>query len=234
MKKFLVRVIGLTIIFNLYLGYSSLRASEYLMISGGPALRLFEHSKEHSHDKYWGNFIDAAVTRIKQVRPELSSGDKITWLVYRPSYESRGREEKINLIAEVESRAKSLNVPVVWFNTRDELLNYLNKRDRSNLVCGLEYFGHSNKRNWMFDYSNALDGGSVEPAMLHQWNFRSIQRDIFTKNAFTQSWGCHSGEEYSQNWFKRTGVHMKGAIGKTDYSNGGLPFLSSEKGRWSQ
>jgi hypothetical protein len=86
----------------------------------------------------------------------------------------------------------------------------------------------------MFDYSNLLDGASPEFAMFHMWHFKELSHEIFTDNAFCQSWGCHSGEEYSGTWYKHIGIRMKGAIGKTDYSNGGLPFLSSANGRWSQ
>jgi len=209
-------------------------ASEYIVISGGPALRYFEHSKPFPHDMYWGNFIDAAETRIGQVRPKLAPTDVITWMVYRPSYERRGAEQEENLIAEIEDRAHKSGARLVWFFNRDGLIEYLNQPRKDDKICGLEYFGHSNKRTFLFDYSNLLDGASPEPGTLHMDRLKEINRDDFTSNAYCKSWGCHSGEEYSGEWKRAIGMDMWGAVGKTDFSHGGLPFLSSEGGRWTK
>jgi hypothetical protein len=47
-----------------------------------------------------------------------------------------------------------------------------------------------------------------------------------------KSWGCHTGESMSRLWREATGTRMWGAIGKTDYSTGELPALSSVGGKW--
>lgn len=214
-----------------------LQAAEHIILSGGPALRYFERHKKSSHDRYWGNFIDSASTRIGQIKPKLNKGDTITWLIYRPGYETRGKEMGEDLISTVISRARGLGVKLVWFNDRDELLEYLNHggpRSDGVKIARLEYFGHSNKRTLMFDYSNRLDGACAEPSMLHIWNLSRLRRDIFEGGAYCKSWGCHSGEEYSGAFYRRTGRRMIGAIGKTDYSSGGIPRLSSSGGKWSQ
>jgi hypothetical protein len=39
---------------------------------------------------------------------------------------------------------------------------------------------------------------------------------------------------YSQWWKRHFDVAMIGAIGKTDFSRGGLPVLSNADGKWSQ
>ena len=39
-----------------------------------------------------------------------------------------------------------------------------------------------------------------------------------------------SGEEFSQRWRMIVGRPMVGAVGKTDYSEGGIPKLSTGKG----
>ncbi|MFH1067591.1 MAG: hypothetical protein V1746_06785 [bacterium] len=224
----------LIVILALQLGALSAFANEHIVVSGGPALFYFEKHKAKPHDKYWGNFIDAAAAKIRSIKPSVPSGDTITWMVYRTGYEKRGKEQGDDLLATIAERAKILGANLVYFNDRKEFLNYLNDRPDNNLIARLEYFGHSNKRNWMFDYSNRLDGSSIEPAMLHIWNLKNIDSGIFASDAVCQSWGCHSGEEYSAAWFKRTGRRMTGAIGKTDYSQGGLPFLSTEGGKWVQ
>lgn len=217
------------------MAWSGLQAAgEEIILSGGPALRFYERGKQNSHDLYWGNFIDSALARMSQIRPAMEAGDHLTWLIFRPAYERRGREERINLIAAIEEKARAAGASLIWFNDRDELISYLNTRDASLPITRLEYFGHSNRRCWMFDYSNRLDGSCVESLVLHQDNFSMISPAAFSPSAYCRSWGCHSGEEYSAYWQAAMGIPMVGAIGKTDYSRGGLPFLSTPEGRWKE
>jgi hypothetical protein len=212
------------------------RADEQVFISGGPALRYFERGKRNTHDVYWGNFIDAGLARLKVVQPEFGTGDTLTWLVFRPAYASRTGEQKTDLIAEVEKKIAPTGAKIVWFEDRDGLLRYLNEgQPRKQVkVARLEYFGHSNKRCWMFDYSNTLDGGSAETLVLHLNDLSKIDRGIFSTRAYCRSWGCHSGEQYSSAWRTKLGVPLIGAIGKTDYSRGGIPIISTPGGRWAQ
>ncbi len=215
--------------------FLSLEAREWIILSGGPAIRFYEAGKERSHDKHWGNFIDSAVVRIKELRPQLAEGDQITWLVYRPGYQSRGEEINGDLLTNILKRANQEGVALFWFDTQDQLINYLNNgKDRStNKIHHFDYFGHSNKACLLFDYSNVMD--SMSKNYLHTMNFKKIKKDIFTPDAVCQSWGCHSGEYYSGKWKTHFGVPMIGAIGKTDYSRlHSLPFLSSDKGQWAQ
>lgn len=210
-------------------------ASEYILISGGPALSYFEHSKPHPHDTYWGNFVDAVVTRIPEVRPQLAPTDVVTWMVFRPSYEKRSVEQNEDLIVEIQEKARKSEARLVWFFNRDGLIDYLNQpRKDGEKICGLEYFGHSNKRTFMFDYSNTLDGSSTEPGTFHLSKLKQINSSNFTSEAYCKSWGCHSGEEYSGAWKQAIGISMIGAVGKTDFSHGGLPFLSTDGGRWTK
>jgi hypothetical protein len=214
----------------------SLQAGEQVFISGGPALRYFERHKAKDHDKYWGNFIDAVLARHKQVVSSYSPEDTTTWLIFRPGYIARGKEEKIDLLPLIEKKAADIKARVVWFDTKAELITYLNKgQDRGEIkIKRLEYFGHSNKRCFMFDYSNQLDGAVPDYSALHLDDLSQIQAGAFTPDAYCQSWGCHSGEEYSKVWKKYVRVPLVGAIGKTDYSKGGLPILSTANGIWFQ
>ena len=82
----------------------------------------------------------------------------------------------------------------------------------------------------MFDYSNNID--SASKAWLHQDDFAQIHRGIFSNDAFVKSWSCHTGESMSKLWREATDTRMWGAIGKTDYSTGELPALSSVGGKW--
>ncbi|MFQ3669914.1 MAG: hypothetical protein SNJ84_00490 [Verrucomicrobiia bacterium] len=217
-----------------FVGVGPVVAMEHMIVSGGPALNYFERNKEERHDRYWGNFIDSASARIRQIQAELAPGEVITWHVFRPAYETRGREERMNYIFLVEERARELGVRMFWFTTRHDLFFYMNRgKDRSkHKISRWEYFGHSNKRTLMFDYSNLLDGAALEPMIVHVSHLAELDPAVFHPGAICQSWGCHSGEEFSDAWFARFGVPMIGAIGKTDYSRGGIPFISTPGGRW--
>ncbi len=209
-------------------------AVEHVVVSGGPALRKFEKFKVRTHDVYWGNFVDSALIRLGALKSMVQEGDRVAWLVYRPAYSRRSAEQGEDLVAHVKAKADAMGVLLYWFDTSAQLVNYLNKGvDRTaHPIAGLDFFGHSNKVNWMFDYSNEVDGCSV--VFLHTRDLAQIERSIFASGAVAQSWGCHSGEYYTQKFMERTGVKMWGAVGKTDYSAGGLPELSGKGGRWAQ
>ena len=230
----MIRVVWLTLV--LAVSMVSARAGEWLFVSGGCALMRWELSKARVHDRNWDNFIESAEARMDEVRAELKPGDTMTWLVYRPAYATRYREFNPSELAEfpgtalqnIEARARKHGVRVEWFDSKEDFLAKLNSRPARSVI-GFEYFGHSNKVNFMFDYSNMIDGASVE--FLHTRDLRRINRSVFASHAVCQSWGCHSGEYYSKKWREVVGVKMRGAIGKTDYSLHGVPVLSN--GRWS-
>ncbi len=213
---------------------------EYIIISGGPSLMLWEQNKPAPHDRFWGIFIRAARTRIQILRKEKGPDFPITWLVYRPGYETRSRQEGRNLLPLIDSVRQAYDVKLVYFRTTAELINYLNAGQPRHKVkiAGLEFYGHSNRACFMFDYSNHID--SASKVWLHESELSKIRRGLFARNAFVKSWGCHTGESFSQKWRAATGVPMIGAIGKTDYSNrvpelnGIIPLLSSPGGRWTK
>ena len=86
--------------------------------------------------------------------------------------------------------------------------------------------------DFLFDYSNTIDTMSI--SWLHVKDLGKIHSDIFARDATCKSWGCHSGEMYSQWWKDRFDVPMIGAIGKTDFAHGGLPQLSNSDGKWAE
>lgn len=210
---------------------------EYIIISGGPALQYWEgyRREAHRHDRWWGNFVRTARIRIDQLKKATNNAVNITWLVYRPAYESRATEDGQPLIANIESVRDKYGIKLVWFNSADEVINYVNSgQDRGSVkVSGFEYFGHSNKFCFVFDYSNHILGASQ--SFLHQADLKRLNRKAFAKGAYCKSWGCHTGEAFSQEFKRVTGVKMIGAVGKTDYSEtwkNTLPFVSPG-GRWA-
>jgi hypothetical protein len=129
-------------------------------------------------------------------------------------------------------RASRIRIQQIQAENPNELINYLNygqNRDQVKIV-NFEFFGHSNRACWMFDYSANVD--SASKCWLHEDELKQIRRGIFTKDAFVKSWSCHTGEEMSKKWKSATGIPMIGAIGKTQYMTDELPVLSSANGKW--
>jgi hypothetical protein len=204
---------------------------EYVIIAGGVSLWQWEKFKAAPHDNWWMNFIRASRIRIQQIQAQEPEA-QIAWLVYKPSYIARAKQEKNDLISHIESVRDAYKVKLIWFDKTAQLIDYLNAgQDRSRVkICNLEFFGHSNKAAFMFDYSANLD--SASKCWLHEDDLKQIRRGIFTRDAFVKSWGCHTGESMHRKWKAATGVPMWGAIGKTQYQTEELPILSSNNGRW--
>ncbi len=226
--------------------HSGSAAGECLIVSGGPALRKWENLRvpKEQHDRYAGNFIKSAHIRMDQMKQQ--PGVKLTWLVYRPAYVTREREDVVLKaatpcpVSEIETRAAACGARLVWFDTRRELVDYLNRRAPGSLA-GLEYFGHSNKYAFLFDYSNEVCGAST--CYLHVCDLALLKRGLFSKQALVQSWGCHTADKregricMSGVWKTRTGHAMTGAVGKTDYTpisdNRSLPMADPALG-WAR
>ena len=206
---------------------------EVVLISGGVSLSKWEHYKEQPHDKWWMNFVRAARIRIQEVR-SADPDAQITWLVFRPAYVRRAGEEQKDLLKLIDSVRDAYRVKRVYFSSASELLAYLNTgRDRTKVkISDLEYFGHSNKACWMFDYSNFVD--SASKVWFHEEDLPKLRHGIFAADAFVKSWGCHTGESMSREFQRTTGVPMWGAVGKTQYRTDELPMLAESGGRWKK
>ena len=205
--------------------------SEYIILTGGVSLWQWEKYKAAPHDNWWMNFVRAARIRIEEIKAQNPNA-QITWLVYKPAYVSRSKQDANDLIGHITSVRDTFGVKLVFFNETADLIGYLNQGQPRNRVkiVDLEYFGHSNKACWMFDYSNNID--SASKVWLHERDLGQIRRGIFSRDAFVKSWGCHTGESMSKKFVAATGMPMIGAIGKTQYMTDELPILSSAGGRW--
>ena len=204
---------------------------EYVLLVGGPSLMMWEKYKLQPHDHWWANFIRAARIRSEQIRATAPDA-KITWLVYRPGYKDRAAQEKQDLFAFIDSVREKFNLKLVYFDKGNEVINYLNAgqpRDSVKIV-DFEYFGHSNAKCFMFDYSSNID--SACKSWFHENDSYKLKQGIFAKGAYVRSWGCHTGESMSKKWYAATGVHMIGAIGKTQFMMEELPILTSPGGKW--
>jgi hypothetical protein len=206
---------------------------EYIILCGGVSLMVWEKYKAQPHDNWWMNFVRASRLRIQQLQA-ANPNVRITLMVYRPSYIARAKQEKNDLLGHITSVRDAYGIKLVWFDSTDELINYLNSgQPRSTTkIEGFEFFGHSNRACWMFDYSSNLD--SASKCWLHENDMKKINRGIFTRNAFIKSWSCHTGESMNKKFYAATGARMWGATGKTQYMTDELPVLSTKGGRWTR
>jgi len=213
-------------------GGDNVPKGEWIILVGGPSLKQWEQYKAQPHDHWWANFVRAARLRTEQLRDGLGSDAPITWLVYKQGYLDRQPQENQDLLGLIETVRDKFNLNLVWFRNGDDVINYLNNgHDRKRLkVAGFEFFGHSNKACFMFDYSSNVD--SSAKSFLHESQLRQIHGNIFARNAYIQSWGCHTGEEMSEWWYRATGTKMIGALGKTQFMMEELPVLTSPGGKW--
>jgi hypothetical protein len=200
---------------------ASAQQSEYIILSGGPALRKFEDLRKpgEQHDRWWGNFVRTARARFEELQKTQPSGTQFTWLVYQDAYARRSNEDHANLMANIMSVRDKYHLKLVWYRSGSQVVEYINhgmNRSRAK-INGFEYFGHSNMYAFLMDYSSDIYGGSS--CWLHERDLAKIRSSAFYSTAYCQSWGCHTGESMSAAWKKATGVWMIGARGKTDYSD---------------
>jgi len=205
---------------------------ENIILVGGPSLLQWEKYKPIAHDHWWANFVHSARIRTEQIRAAAGPDAMITWLVYAQGYKDRAAQENQDLISNINSVRDKFHLNLIYFDKGDEVINYLNNgqpRDRLK-VASFEYIGHSNAKCFMFDYSSNIE--SACKSWLHESELKQINGRIFARGAFIKSWGCHTGESMSKKWRAATGTTMLGAFGKTDFSTGELPILSSPNGKW--
>ncbi|MFZ1221591.1 MAG: hypothetical protein WAO00_20060 [Chthoniobacterales bacterium] len=204
---------------------------EYVLLVGGPSLMVWEKYKQQPHDHWWANFIRAARIRTEQIRTTAPDA-KITWLVYRQGYKDRAAQEKQDLFGFIDSVRDKFNLKLVYINDGKDVINYLNNgQPRDTLkVADFEYFGHSNRACFMFDYSSNIE--SACKSWLHEDELKKINGRVFARNAFVKSWGCHTGESMSKKWLAATGVPMWGVIGKTQYMMDELPIIVGQGAKW--
>ncbi len=206
---------------------------EYIILTGGVSLWQWEKYKSEPHDNWWANFVRASRIRIEQIEQQDPNA-QITWLVYKPAYDVRAKQEKSDIIADIVSVRDAFHVKLIFFDKAQQVLDYLNAgqpRDRVK-ICDFEYFGHSNKACFMFDYSNNLD--SASKCWLHENDLKQLHRGLFARDANVKSWSCHTGESMSDKFRSATGVAMVGAVGKTQYMTDELPILSTPGGHWTR
>jgi hypothetical protein len=207
--------------------------ADHVVVTGGPALRKWEdlRTATEQHDRWWANFVRSATMRMDEIRRAYGSEAKLVWLVFQPGYATRSREDGKPYIQWITEQATKRNATLIWFQSGPGFIQSLNNRPRGSIET-FDFFGHSNRHAFMFDYGN--DVMAASSAWLHENDLSKINASIFQKNAYCKSWGCHTGESMTQVWKRALGVPLEGAKGPTDYRALSAGLLPVVKGSWAR
>jgi len=207
--------------------------ADHVIVTGGPTLRKWENLRvpDDQHDRWWANFVRASTLRMAEIRQAYGPDAPIVWMVYQPSYQARGREDGKPYTAWIAEQAAKRRATLVWFNGSGDFIQALNSRPRGS-VQTFDFFGHSNRYAFMFDYGNEIM--AISTAWLHERDLPRIKSSIFARNAYCKSWGCHTGESMSAVWKSATGVALEGARGPTSYSDVGHGTMPVVHGGWAR
>ena len=203
-----------------------------VIMTGGVALKTWEKLRgPAAHDNWWANFVRAATVQMDMTLKKNSSA-RIVWIVYRPSYVTRGKEDGKNYVSMIQEQARKRNVRLVMVDTAAQAYAAINKAPSyGGPITNFYYFGHSNAHAFMLEYSNDMIGASTQ--WLHEDDLaKNIHRSAFAPDARCRSFGCYTGRSMSGKWFKALGVYLWGNTEATRYhpvSNGCLPMGN---GRW--
>lgn len=224
----LLRLLALTI---LMLSGSGL--AEHVVVTGGPALLRWERLrvKEDQHDRWWANFVRASTIRMAEIRQAYGTNAPIVWMVYKPGYEARGREDGKPYTTWITELAPKYGARLIWIQTGGDLVKAINSRPRRS-VQTFDFFGHSNRYAFMLDYSSEIM--AVSNAVLHERDLGRIKSSVFARNAYCKSWGCHTGESMTQAWRRALGIPLEGAKGATNYQAVSFGRLPTVTGTWTR
>ena len=99
--------------------------SEYIIVVGGPSLHQWEQYKPQPHDHWWANFVHSARVRTEQLLTQVPPGTTMTWMVYKPGYIDRGKQDNQDLIANINSVRDKFHLNLIYFDHGGDVINYL-------------------------------------------------------------------------------------------------------------
>ncbi len=219
-------------IFLTFLLLATWSHAEHVIVTGGPALLKWEKMrvKDDQHDRWWANFVRASTVRIDEIHKAYGANTDVVWMVFQPGYQTRGREDGKPYTNWIVEQAAKRRATLMWFTGTGDFIQKLNSRPRGSIET-FDYFGHSNRYAFMFDYGNEIMAAST--AWLHERDLPRIKSSIFASNAYCKSWGCHTGESMTKVWKSAVGIPLEGAAGPTSYVNVGRDgTLPEVRGGW--
>ncbi len=223
----------LRLFFLLLLALSPLAHAVDVVLTGGVALKSWEYLRGPvAHDNWWANFVRAATVhmdmQLKQ-RPDA----RFVWIVFRPAYISRGREEGKDYISMIREQAAKRPVKLVFVDTADQAIKAINAAGRRQPISSFYYFGHSNAHAFMLDYSNTIIGSSKQ--FIHEDELAGrLDPKAFARDVDCRSFGCYTGLSMTQVWKKVMGFPLWGNTESTRYQPVGWGAMPTGNGDWKQ
>ena len=211
----------------------SLTQGVEVVLCGGVALRSWENLRgPAAHDNWWANFVRASTVYIDGALARNPERD-ILWIVYRPSYVTRGKENKIDYVSRIRETAAKRNIRFKFVDSADEAYEAINKapRNKEDSITAFIYFGHSNPHAFMLDYSNDIMAAST--AWMHEKDLAAkINPAVFAPYAECWSYGCYTGRSMSKFWREAFKVALWGNLESTRYQPVGAGKLPVGAGKW--
>jgi hypothetical protein len=136
--------------------------ADHVIVAGGPALRKWEDLRvtKDQHDRWWGNFVRGSTLRMAEIRKAYGRDAPLVWMVFQPGYQTRGREDGKPYTTWITEQAAKRRATLIWFSTGGEFIRALNSRPRGSIET-FDFFGHSNRYAFMFDYGNDIMAAST-------------------------------------------------------------------------
>ncbi len=203
-----------------------------VVLSGGVALKSWEKLRgPNAHDNWWANFVRGATVRIDKLQ-KIKPDAKIVWIVYKPAYVNRSKEDGQNYVPMIREQAAKRKVKLVFVNTADEAFAAINKAaTRKDKISSFYYFGHSNAHAFMLDYSSDIIG--VSKQWMHEKDLeKKLDKNAFMPDAECWSYGCYTGNSMTATWKKAMGIPLWGNTASTRYQPVGWGELPGGAGDW--
>lgn len=221
---------------------STTEAQEVIFVVGG----------EEAQHRAWPNFINALDIRLSGF--SLEPGDKLTVVVFKRFYETRGELEKgnkdffMNQIREkIQAHEDDLgNINIEEVETEGDFFNYMNTGEdvdgqrRSEMkIRRWEYFGHGlpGSLEYGYDYNsgdNTVGTENYDDEKITTLEMLSnLDENAFANNHTFVSWGCNTATDrdgdaqkgFLEEYHNKFGGAAIGAVGKTDYAKVALGRL---------
>ncbi len=205
-----------------------------VILTGGVALRSWEYLRGPAkHDNWWANFIRAS-TVYMQMERQTNPEQKFVWIVYRPAYITRSKEENTDYISRIRETARKFKARLVLVDTAAQACQAINRAGQGKrCITSFVYFGHSNAHAFMLDYSNTIIGSSKQ--WIHERDIATLISPLaFAPQAKCISYGCYTGLSMSAYWKRALGVPLMGNTSSTRYQPVGDGKLPVGVGTWKK
>ena len=159
-------------------------SKEHVILCGGPASRRWENLRveKDRHDRWWANFVRASTMRIDEIRKSYGATAKITWIVYKNGYVTRGRNDGKPYTTWIAEQASKRKAKLVWISSGKQAISAINSgRD----IITFDFFGHSNRHCFMLDYGS--DVMAVSQAWIHERDLGKIFEEYTDNYEFVRT-----------------------------------------------